>query len=546
VIALQDDIAGGIKPALLAVLAGVALVLVIACVNITNLLLARDVRRRGEFALRGALGAGRSRLMRQLLAESVLLTALGGLFGVAVAAFGVRALVAFSPPSLPRAQAIGIDNEVFLFAFAITTLLGLALGVGPALQASLSEPHGTLQIGARPNVGGHHRARSLLVIAEVALALMLLVVSGLLLRSLDRLFAVNAGFDPAGVLTLQVQAAGRRFRDSETTFRFFEQVLEAVRQVPGVTTAAMTSQLPVSGDRDAYGVRFDPAPPEDPGELRGSFRYAVSPGYLETMRIPLVKGRTLDGRDRAGAPRVALISESMARRRLPGLDPIGRRLTIGSGPLHTVVGVVGDVRQMSLAINEPDAVYTTATQWRFADRVMSIVVRTQGDPAALAPAIRQAIWSIDKDQPIVRVATMADLLAASAADRRFALVLFEVFALVALVLAAAGIYAVLAAQVAERTREIGVRSALGASRGSILGLVLGQGLRLTAMGIALGLAGAVAASQAIRTLLFGVGRLDPVTYVIVVSMLAAVSMMACALPAWRALRVDPVTTLRAE
>lgn len=557
---LHDDVTRGVRPALMAVLAGVLLVLVIACVNVTNLLLARGVRRRAEFALRGALGAGQSRLIRQLLTESLLLAFVSGVLGMIVAVIGVRALVALSPPGLPRLNAIGIDGAVFAFGCGVTTLLGVALGLLPAIQASRSDPYGALQIGARRNIGsgGHRRARGALVVAEVALALVLLVASGLLLRSLERLFAVDVGFDGSHVLTMQVQTAGRRFADGGTTHRFFEQALDAVRQVPGVERAALTSQLPLSGDNDAYGVHFDPRPSNDPGEIGGSFRYAVSPGYFETLRIPLRRGRLLDERDRAGAPLVALISESMAKRRLPGLDPIGQRLRIGAGPLHTVVGVVGDVRQMSLAVAEPDAVYTTAAQWPLVDPAMSVVVRARDDAgspaatatattaAALAPAVRQAIWSVDKDQPIVRVSTMDGLLAASAAERRFALMLFEAFALSALVLAAAGIYAVIAASVAERTREIGVRSALGASRANILALVLGQGLRLTGLGVALGLIGAVLASQAMSAMLFGISQLDPATYAALLVLLIGASMTACAVPAWRALRVDPVTTLRAE
>jgi predicted permease len=267
------------------------------------------------------------------------------------------------------------------------------------------------------------------------------------------------------------------------------------------------------------------------------------------MRIPLRRGRVFDERDDAGAPRVALISESLARRKFGGADPIGQRLRIGptDGPPYTIVGVVGDVRQLSLAMDESDAVYTTASQWRFADNAMSLVVRVRdGADATLASAIRKAVWSVDKDQPVVRVATMDDLLAASAAERRFALILFEAFALAALVLAAAGIYGVLSGSVAERTREIGVRAALGASRKNILTLVLRQGMTLTALGVALGLAGAAAATQAIVTMLFGVSRLDPVTYLGVIGLLVLVSAIACAIPAWRAARVDPTSTLRAE
>ena len=544
-VSLQGELTRGVRPALLAILGAVTLVLVIACVNVTNLLLARGVQRRGEFALRAALGAGRSRLMRQLLAESVLLAAVGGVVGIAVAMLGVRALVALRPPGLPRAGAIRVDATIFVFGLGITTLIGLAFGLIPAQQAARNDPRQELQHGSQRTAGGHRRTRSALVVAEVALALVLLVSSGLLLRSLERLFAVPIGFDSAGLLTMQVQTVGDRFKQNDATHRFFEVALEAVRHVPGVTAAALTSQLPLSGDRDEYGVHFE-ATPTQPADWYGGFRYAVSPGYIETLHVPLRFGRLLDEHDGSGAPSVALISESLAHSRFHGADPIGQHLGIGRAGPYTIVGVVGDVKQMSLALNESDAVYTPATQWPFADRAMSLVVRARGDAAALASAVRQAVWSVDKDQPVVRVATMDDLVAASATERRFALILFEAFALAALVLAAAGIYGVLAGNVAERTREMGVRSALGASRGSILALVVRQGMMLTGLGVAIGLAGAAAASQAIAAMLFGVSRLDPVTYLAVVALLLGASAVACWVPAWRAARVDPAITLKAE
>src|SRR6202158_555633 len=498
---LQDDVTRGVKPALLAVLGAVLLVLVIACVNVTNLLLARGVRRCGEFALRAALGAGRRRLIRQLLTESLLLAAMGGVAGMAVAQLGVRALVALSPAELPRVGAIGVDGPVFAFALGITTLIGLVVGLIPALRASRDEPHMGLQESSPRTAGGHRRTRSALVVVEVALALMLLVSSGLLLRSLERLFAVAPGFDASHLLTMQVQTYGRRFDDNAICNRFFAQALEAVRNVPGVSAAAFTSQLPLSGDADIYGVQF-----ENENKIRdveGAFRYGVAPGYFETMGIQLRRGHLFNAQDVAGAPvRPVLINESLAKRKYPGQDPIGRRVRFGgppNRPWDIIVGVVGDVKQTSLAASQSDAVYVTTAQWLWADGTQWLVVRTRGDAAALAPAVRQAIWSVDKDQPVVRVATMEDLLAASAAQRRFALVLFEAFALAALGLAAARIHGVLSGSVAERTREIGIRLALGASRESILALVVRQGLMLSGLGVAIGLAGAAAASQALAT-----------------------------------------------
>jgi putative ABC transport system permease protein len=544
---LQDDITQDVKPALLAVLGAVMLVLLIACVNVTNLLLARGAQRRGEFAVRAALGAGRRRMIRQLLTESLLLATIGGALGMVVAEIGVRALVALSPPGLPRTTAIGLDGTVFAFGMGITTLIGLVVGLVPALHVSRSDLHLGLQQSSRRTAGNHQLTRRTLVVAEVALALVLLVSAGLLLRSLQRLFAVAPGFDASQLLTMQVQTSGHRF-DNSTTHRFFEQALEAVRQVPGVTAAAFTSQLPLSGDLDIYGVHLESSPSDNIEDDDAALRYAVSPGYFETMGIPLQRGRLLDAHDMTGTPAPVVISDSFAKRKFPDQDPIGQRLHFGpqEQTWDIVVGVVGDVKQTSLAMSQTDAVYITTTQWPWADKALSLVVRSRGDAAALAPAIRNAVWSVDKDQPIVRVATMDDLLAASAAERRFALILFEAFGIVALVLAATGIYGVLSGSVTERIREIGVRLALGASRGNILALVVRQGMTLTGLGVVIGLSGAVAASQAIVAMLFGVSRLDPITYLGVIALLLGVSMIACWIPAWRAARVDPSITLRAE
>ena len=546
---LQDDVTSGVRPALLAVLGAVVLVLLIACVNVTNLLLARGAQRRGEFAMRAALGAGRPRLIRQLLTESLLLAALGGACGMAVARFGVRALVALSPTELPRVNAIRVDGTVFAFTLGITALVGLIVGLIPAWFASRSDLHVGMQQSSQRTAGGHQLTRRTLVVAEVALALVLLVSAGLLLRSLQRLFAIDPGFDASRVLTMQVQESGHRFDTDSARNLFFAAALEAVRQVPGVTSAAFTSQLPLSGDFESFGIQFES---DVNGSPEAGFRYAVSPDYFETMHIPLRRGRLLNAHDVAGGPGAILISESFAKRKFAGQDPLGRRVRVGPDighaerPWGNIVGVVGDVRQASLALSDSDAFYTSTTQWAWVDSVQSLVVRTRGDAAALAPAIRNAIWSVDQDQPIVRVATMDNLLARSEAERRFVLILFEAFGLVALALAATGIYGVLSGSVSERTREIGVRVALGATPGDILGLVVRQGMTLTVIGVVIGLSGALLASHALVTLLFGISRLDPVTYVGVIALLATVSAIACWAPAWRAAQVDPAITLRAE
>jgi putative ABC transport system permease protein len=542
---LQHDVTRDVRPALLAVLGAVLLVLAIACVNVTNLLLARGAYRRGEFAMRAALGADRSRLMRQLLTESLVLAAIGGALGMVVAEVGVRAVVALSPAELPRLNAIRVDMTVLVFAVAITTLIGVLIGVIPALHASREDLRVGLQQGSRRTAGGQRTTRAGLVVAEVAIALVLLVSAGLLLRSIERLFAVPTGFDASHLLTMQVQESGQRYRRDSARVQFFEQSLEEVKRVPGVASAAFTSLLPLSGEIDVYGVNFE----ADHGTNQGAaLRYAVTPDYFATMRIPLVRGRLLDAHDVAGAPRAVVLNESYAKRRFPKGDAIGQRLQIGpdDGQSYTVVGIVGDVRQTSLSLGDEDAVYTTPGQWHWGDQLMSLVVRARGDGQALTPALRRAIWSVDKNQPVVRVATMDQLLAASQANRHFALVLFEAFGVVALLLAAVGIFGVLSGGVTERMREIGVRSALGASSADILALVVRQGMTLTGLGVVIGLAGSALASRALITLLFGVSRLDPVTYLGVVVLLLGVALVASWAPAWRAASVDPAITLRAE
>ncbi len=543
---LQQDVTEAVRPALLAVLGAVIIVLAIASVNVTNLLLARGAQRRGEFAVRAALGAARTRLVRQLITESLLLATLGAALGMVVTEMGVRALIALSPPGLPRAGAIHVDGTVFLFGLGLSTLIGMIVGLVPALQASRRGLSVNLQQGSQRAAGSHHTTRRVLVVAEVALALVLLVSAGLLLRSLQRLFAISPGFDASHLLTMQVQTSGRRF-DKDATVRFFTQAIESVGRVPGVVAAEFTSQLPLTGERDEYGVLLESSVDQQAAAGQPAFRYAVSPGYLDAMRVPLLRGRQLDAHDDADAPFAVLVSESFAKT-FPDGDAIGRRVHVGptDRPWYTVVGVVGDVRQVSLAVSRAEAIYVPADQWHFVDSAMWVVIRTRGDAAALAPAIRAAIWSVDKDQPIVRIATMEDVLALSAAQRRFALILFEAFALVSLVLAAIGMYGVLSGSVTERTREIGVRAALGASRADILALVVRQAMMLAGLGALLGLIGAAATSRGLSTLLFQVSPLDPITYVGVVVLLLGVSGVACSIPAWRATCVDPSITLRVE
>jgi predicted permease len=545
---LQDELTRSVRPALFAIAGAVILLLTIAAVNVTNLLLAQGAARRTELAVRTSLGASRSRIIRQLLAETLLLASIGGALGIVLTHTTLDTLVALSPPELPRSGAIAMDGTVLAFTAGLSTLVGLLVGLLPAVRGFFAGVPGGAPQPSMRITSGHQFTRRSLVVVQIALALVLLVGAGLLLRSLQHLFAMPPGFDPVERLTMQVPAAGQRFRDADTTHRFFNQLLESVHQIPGVSAAAFTSQLPLTGDEEAYGVHFESIPAAAADERHDAYRYAVSPGYLEAMGIPLRAGRVLDSHDIAGAPLVAVINESLARRRLPGLDPIGQRLHIGpdSGPWFTVVGVVGDVTQASLAVTRSDAVYITPEQWRFADNARWLVVHAQRDAAALTPAIRRAISAIDRNQPVVRVATMNDRVRASAVDRRFALLLFEAFGITALILAAVGTYSLLSGSVTERTREIGVRSALGASRSNILALVLGQGMTLTVIGIAIGLVSAGIASRVLMTLLFGVTPLDAATYVAVATLMVVVSLVACAVPASRAVRVRPSIALRSE
>lgn len=547
VLPLGAEVTRGVKPLLVTVSAAVALLLIIASANLVNVLIARAIRRRPEFVLRIALGAGSGRLFRLLLAESVLLGTLGGLVGLLLARYGIQTLVALSPPGLPRVEAIRLDSGVFVFSGVVTAVLALIMGAVPFIHAARCHATELLQATRVTSVGSWMLRRAL-VVGEMAVAVTLLVGSILLFLSVRHLLAVPVGFDTSNLLTLQIQTIGSKWNESGSTTQFFEQVLAAVRGVTGVTSVALTSQLPLGGVRDEYGVRFI-ADQSVPGDSRGynSFRYAISPAYLETMRLPVRTGRGFNDDDREGAARVALVSESLARLRFGSIhEAVGEGLQIGGGDtqLYTIVGVVADVRQVSLSLSQAEAVYTTLRQWQTEERVLTLVVRTRHDPEVLAPAVRRAVWSVDGNQPIVRVETMHARLLADAGERRFALMLFSTFALAALILAAAGCYGVLAGYVAERTREIGVRSALGAGRNEIVRLVIVQGLALVGPGVALGLVIACLASTALTTLLFGLTPRDPRAYALAAGLLLVVSVVASGVPAWRASRIDPATTLK--
>lgn len=547
---MQEAITRSARPPLFAIVASVTLLLAIASVNVANLLLARGARRRPEFDMRMALGAGRRRLVRQLVTESVVLALLGGGLGLVLAQLGTRALVAVSPPGLPRVEAIQLDASVFLFAAALTSLIGLLVGLVPALGTLGGKGGGGPQRGSRHTIATRHITRSVLVIAQVALALTLLVSAGLLFRSIRNLLSVGPGFDPSHVVTLRIVEAGHAFDSDAARLQFFDQALEAVRAVSGVRSAAFTSQLPLSGEVDGYGFQARSSPDRKGGESGSALRYSVTPGYFEAMGIPLVSGRVLDDTDRPGGPAAVVLNESFARRLFGGGDPLGQGLRFGpqleTGPWAEVVGVVGDVKHYSLAVEAPNAFYVASGQWVWVDNVQTLVVRAAGHPEALIPHLRRAVWSVNPHVPIPRVRTMDGYITASAGNRRFALLAIETLAITALLLAAVGLYGVVSGSVTEQTREIGIRTALGAAPGDLVGQVVRRAERLTLAGAGIGLVGAYAGSRLIESMLFRVSAFDPLTYGAVTVVMAAAALLAAWAPARRAVGVDPTIALKSE
>jgi putative ABC transport system permease protein len=549
VLGLHEQVTGNLRPVVLAVIGAAALVLLIAVANVTNLQLARAMRREGEFAIRAAIGAGRGRLVRQLLAEGLLLGALGGAIGVLVAYVTVPALVSRLPATLPRLSAVQVDLVALGLAAGVSLLVGIVIGLAPAWRGSRRSVFDTLRGGKRLAGSPRLVARAGLVVAEVALALVLLTGAGLLSRTLLSLHAVNAGFDASNLLTLQAQATGARYETDSAVLVQHDRLRSAVLALPGVTGAGIVSQLPLGGNMDAYGIRAQDKPLDNPELAPYADRYAVSHDFMETMRIPLRRGRYFTPADAENAPLVVIVSEALAAKIWPGEDPIGKRIQVGGPsdvPFRDVVGVAANVRHSGLDDGVTQQVYLPTRQWKWADNQFAMVVRTAGDPQRLAPAVRAAVRETDPDQPITSFASMEQVVSSSTAQRSLALLLFAAFAGVAVLLAAAGIYGVLSGHVAERTREIGVRSALGAAPADIMRTVLGQGARLAAIGLALGIVGALAFARLLETLLFGVGAADPLTLGAVSAVLALVAVAACVVPARRALRVDPMTALRSE
>ncbi len=544
---LRDQLAGELKPAILVLLGAVGFVLLIACVNVANLLLARAAGRHKEIAIRSAMGAGRRRIVRQLLTESLLLALLGGALGLLLSRWCVEALIALSPTSLIGVGEVGLNLPVLAFTLAVSLLTGVAFGLVPALEVSRVDFGESLKETSRGNAGSPRgrRLRDALVVAEVGLALVLLVGAGLMMRSFLRLQAVHPGFDAANLLTLRVLLPPVKYPDDAKVVDFYRQAVAGFKSLPGVRSASAVSALPFADPGAATDFTIEGRPAPAPGETLYTDVRVVDEAYFRTMNIPVVAGRTFLVQEAVEDRKVAVVNEEMVRRFFPGENPVGKRISVGmwDEPHPTeIIGVVGDARYSKLESELRPMVYFTPPQLVY--RSMTLILRTGGDPEGLVAAARREILAIDKDQPVADVRTMESWLAESVARTRFGTLLLGAFAGLALILAAAGIYGVMSYSVAQRRNEIGVRMALGSQARDVLRLVLGQGLALVLVGVACGVLGALALTRVMASLLYGVSATDPLTFAALALLLTVISMLACYLPARRAARVDPLTALR--
>jgi predicted permease len=544
-IPLRQWLTGGVSRAVLVLQAAVAMVLLIGCLNVANLQIARGIARRKEMALRTALGAGRARITRQLLTESLLLSALGGVAGLALGYGALHLIRSFLPAGLHLADTIRIDPPVLAFTLAIAIMSGIVTGLAPVLAASQTRLDVTLKEGSSrtSEPGSHHRLHRGLVIAEVAVAMVLLAGSGLLVRSFARMASLDPGFDPDGVLTLRIALPARKYATDQSRATFLSQLLERAAAIPGVQNAAIGGGLPLIGARIRAGTWVDGRPAPPPGGRPSIPVTGVSSNYFETLRIPLLSGRAFTEADRDSSPHAVIVNRAFADRFFPGEDALDRNITFGgSKDLNQIVGIAGNVRQGGLRIAAEPAIYVSYRQ--IPESEILLVLRSRLPRAALSAAAATTIRSIDPDVPVYDVATMQDRLGEALSIQRANMALMGVFAALALLLASIGIFGVIAYMVNRRSLEIGIRMALGAQRSDVLKMVLGHGMILALIGIAIGLGGALAATRALRTMLFEVSPNDPWTLAASAVLFAGVAAAACYIPARRAVRVDPMTTLR--
>jgi predicted permease len=551
VVPLLEQVVGDIGQALPILIGAVAFVLLIACANVANLLLARASVRQKEIAVRTALGASRLRIFRQLLTESLALALAGGLSGLGLALLAVKALQLFAPANIPRLHEISIDYRVMAFTFAVALLTGLVFGLLPALRASRVDLNESLKDGTR-NSGGnasgrsHQNSRRLLVVAEVALSLILLIGAGLLIRSYRQILEANPGFNPRNLLSMRLSLPATRYATPESVTAFYLQVQERLKRVSGVEAAGISYSLPNSSVALAWEpISIEGYVPQTADEQTISNVRIVSPDYFPAMGIRLIDGRFFNEHDRKGEMETVIVNEALAKRFWPDDNPVGKRMQRGkTGPMRTVVGVIRDAREYSLEKEPPIAVYYPSGQ--ISPRNMFLLVRTTGDPAPLTPTLIQEIQGLDGDLPVFEVYSMEQRLYEALARRRFSMVLLGIFAVIALSLAAIGIYGVISYSVSQRTHEIGIRMALGAQPGNILKLVLGQALILVAAGIAIGLSGALILTRVLASLLYGVSNTDRLTFLLTPLLLAGIAMLASYLPARRAAKINPMVALRYE
>ncbi len=548
---LHQRVVGDSRGVLLILFAAVSLVLLIACANFANLLLARAAERGRELIIRTALGAGRWRLIRQLLTESVLISMAGGAVGVLIAWWGTSVLVALKPENLPRLQEIGVDSRVFIFTFGLSLLTGVIVGLLPAWTASRAGVSESLKEGGRSATAGRsqQRVRSMFVVFELAIALILLVGAGLLVKTFWKLRSVEPGFTADHLLTMRVELPEARYKEVDKQTRFRTTVLEAVNALPGAR-AAMVSEIPLGGESLNHDFLIEDWLPMSPGDEPSLESRSVLGDYFQVMQIPMLAGRDFGPQDLIDkAPLVGIANDAFVRQYFPNQDPLGKRLRWARNPevqWVTIVGVVGDVKHFGLDVPEQPALYSPYTQIQPWKRWMAIAVRTESDPASMAQAVKQQIWKTDPQLPVTDLKTMDEVSATSFAARRFNMLLLALFAGLALVLAAVGIYGVMSYAVTQRTQEIGIRMALGARTQDVLKLIIKNGMTLTLIGVAIGVAGAFALTRLLATLLFGVTPTDKSTFIAVSLVLVSVSLLACYLPARRATKVDPLEALRYE